>query len=132
VTEPRWVSLQIVKVIHLRQLATFGGLGGIRDEGALISAMMRPQNKLAYEPEGCSIPSLAAAYAFGIGMNHPFIDGNKRTAFMTMFTFLRLNGFRVVASEVNAAQMFLSLASGELTEPKLATRIEQHITPVVE
>src|SRR4051812_37226669 len=89
-TEPRWLSLEEVVVAHERQLARFGGPAGIRDEGALESALMRPVNRWRYE--GSALPELAAASAFGLARNHAFVDGNKRVAFIALTLFLRLNG----------------------------------------
>ena len=88
-SEPRWVTVSQAFRIHGEQLALFGGPAGIRDEGALDSAIDRPRNKYLYEQP--DLASLAAAYAFGIAKNHPFVDGNKRTAFAVLMTFLRKN-----------------------------------------
>jgi len=90
----------------------------------LESALARPQQKRTYE-EGIDVADLAAAYGFGIAKNHPFIDGNKRTAFMALYTFLRLNGVRLVATEPEAVTVMLGVASGELGEPELAAWCRQ-------
>lgn len=116
--EPVWVLKAAVLAFHLRQLAEHGGGEGVRDEGLLDSALGRPLNKFSYEEP--DIFMLAAAYAYGIATNHPFVDGNKRTAYVTALTFLRLNGFRVTASQTDKYDTFIKLASGELEEEALA------------
>lgn len=113
-----WVSAEIVGVIHEQQISHFGGASGLRDEGMLLSALARPANLVAYgEPDAAA---LAAAYAFGIARNHPFVDGNKRTALVTAAVFLLENGHELVASEVDAVITILALAAGELSEEALA------------
>ncbi len=92
-----WISDEVVVAIHRRQLAEHGGLQGIRDEGLLQSALHRPKNLLAYSESPPDMASLAAAYAYGIVKNHPFMDGNKRTAYVVMRTFLKLNGYDIQA-----------------------------------
>jgi death-on-curing protein len=126
--EPVWVRNDVVGQIHGYQIAQFGGRPGIRDEGMLESALARPHNLWLYER--VSITRLAAAHAFGIAMNHPFIDGNKRTAFVVSVLFLELNGFPFNAEEVDAASMFVSLAAGELDEAELSDWFEQWAAPV--
>jgi death on curing protein len=104
--------------IHAEQIAEHGGLEGTRDQGLFESAMARPENLAAYgEPGVCD---LAAAYAFGLARNHPFADGNKRTAFVVSATFLILNGRDLTATEIDVVEIFLKLAAGELTEAELA------------
>lgn len=117
--EPIWVMKVAVLAFHLRQLTEHGGGEGVRDEGLLDSALDRPQNKFAYEEP--DLFTLAAAYAYGIATNHPFVDGNKRTAYVTALTFLRLNGYRVEASQTEKYDTFIKLAAGELSEDELAT-----------
>lgn len=117
-TEPVWVMKQAVLAFHNRQLAEHGGGEGVRDEGLLDSALARPQNKFAYEDPDLFM--LAAAYAYGIATNHPFVDGNKRTAYVAALTFLRLNGFRVEADQTEKYQTFVKLAAGEIGEAELA------------
>ncbi len=108
----------MVLAMHLRQLAEHGGGQGIRDEGLLDSALQRPANKLAYgSPD---LPELAAAYAYGIARNHPFIDGNKRTALVASFTFLYVNGLRMTTTQEQNARQFLALAEGSVREEELA------------
>ena len=112
--EPEWVLRETVLTLHEQSLAQFGGLAGIRDEGLLDSALGRPQNLFAYGKP--TLFALAASYAFGLAKNHPFIDGNKRTAFVTAVLFLELNGLRFSAEEADAAVRTLALAAGEMTE----------------
>lgn len=116
--EPVWVLKSVVLALHLRQLTEHGGGEGVRDEGLLDSALDRPRNKFAYENP--DLFTLAAAYAYGIATNHPFVDGNKRTAYVTALTFLRLNGFRVDASQTDKYDTFIRLAAGEIGENELA------------
>jgi death on curing protein len=113
-----WLTQELVSAFHMRQLAEHGGGAGLRDSGLLDSALQRPQNKMMYgEPD---IATLAAAYAYGIARNHPFIDGNKRTALVASFSFLYLNGYKVTTSQAENVTVFLSLASGTLSEDELA------------
>ena len=117
-----WLDRRDVEAFHAIQIAEFGGLAGLRDAGALESAIGRPQNLAAYgEP---SVFDLAAAYAFGIARNHPFVDGNKRTALVASFTFLEINGWEVDAAETDAVLVFLDLASGKISQESLSTWIE--------
>ena len=116
--EPRWLDLDEVLIIHERQLARFGGALGVRDRGALESALDRPKNRWAYE--GAATADLAAAYAFGLSRNHPFGDGNKRVAFVAMVAFLRLNGVAFRPPQENATIIMLDLAAGLVSEESLA------------
>ena len=122
--EPTWLTLDLVKVIHDRQLRLFGGPAGMRDEGALGSALGRPVNRWAYEE--ADLPALAAAYAFGIARNHPFVDGNKRTALLAFVTFLGLNGIDFVADEAEAVVIIRDLAAGEVDEAGLTRWIRDN------
>jgi len=123
VSEPIWLRLEAILAAHDDQLAEHGGGVGIRNQGLLESALARPLNLHAYgEP---SLPKLAAAYAFGIARNHPFVDGNKRTALVAAETFLGLNGVDLTATDLECVEVFLSLAAGETTEEALADWIEQ-------
>jgi death-on-curing protein len=113
-----WVDLEVAIAAHAEQLAEHGGGEGVRDPGALASAMARPQNLAAYgEPDAAA---LAAAYAFGIARNHPFVDGNKRTAAVVSVSFLFLNGCSFTATPAEVVVAFLALAAGELTEDEMA------------
>ena len=117
-TEPNWLDRHEVLVLHKMLVAEFGGADGVRDEGLLDSALHRPRNRHVYGE--VNIPALATAYAFGIARNHPFVDGNKRTAFMAMALFLETNGYAFTASEVDATTTILALAAGEVEENALA------------
>lgn len=123
--EPRWLSQQAALAVHDRQLAEHGGPSGVRDAGALDSALARPINRWSYgEDDPCS---LAAACAFGIARNHPFVDGNKRTAWVAARLFLRMNGHALVFSEQDAIRTVLALAGGELSEDELAGWLREHL-----
>ena len=122
--EPEWVTLPIVVAIHDEQLAVHGGSSGLRDHALLESALGRPLNKWSYEQ--AELPELAAAYAYGLARNHPFVDGNKRTALLTLYTFLGLNGVDFVVPEADAAAIILSLAAGEVSEESLARWIRDN------
>jgi death-on-curing protein len=124
VTEPRWLTVVMVTAIHDEQLAIHGGPAGTRDAGMLDSALDRPRNKFAYE--NAELPDLAAAYAFGIARNHPFVDGNKRTALLALYTFLGINDVDFVVPEAEAAAMILALAAGEVSEESLARWIRDN------
>ena len=116
-TEPFWLSRQMIVAIHDEQLAVHGGASGLRDDGMLESALDRPKNKWA--SEGAALAELAAAYAFGIARNHPFVDGNKRTSLLALYTFLGVNDVDFDVPEAEAAAMILALAAGEVSEESL-------------
>jgi death-on-curing protein len=123
--EPHWLDEQVVIAVHDRQLAEHGGPSGLRDAGALASALARPVNQWHY---GADDPcALAAAYAFGIARNHPFTDGNKRTAWVAARLFLRLNGHALRFLEREAVATILALAGGELSEDELADWLRGHV-----
>jgi death-on-curing protein len=126
VKEPRWINELSVLLLHAESLAEYGGMEGLRDEGMLQSALARPRNLFGYE-ETADIAVLAAAYATGITRNHPFVDGNKRAAFLSIGLFLEKNGFELEASKVNATEMILALAAGELDEKALTVWIHDHM-----
>lgn len=121
-----WVQESVVLAIHEFQLAEHGGIPGIRDEGLLASALARPCNLDAYG-EDDDATALAAAYAFGVARNHPFLDGNKRAAFVVMELVLNLNGWILNADDADCILTMLSVASGELGEKALATWLRRHI-----
>jgi len=123
--QPYWISRRALLYLHSASLATFGGSTGIRDEGLLDSALAGPQNRFLYVPES-DLPELAASYAFGIAKNHPFIDGNKRSAFHAVGLFLSINGFELVADQLDAIQTVMSLAAGGLTEEQFAAWIRKN------
>ncbi|GAC1621945.1 MAG: type II toxin-antitoxin system death-on-curing family toxin [Candidatus Acidiferrum sp.] len=120
--EPRWVNREALLYLHTESLARFGGLDGIRDNNLLGSALARPRNRFLYEPQS-DIASLAAAYGFGLTSNHAFHDGNKRTGFQAVGLFLLINGYNLVATQVDAVQVMLRMAAGRLTEEEFATWI---------
>ena len=117
-SEPDWLEVQLLLTIHDRQLAEHGGLSGVRDEGALESAAMRPVNQWAYGEDDCC--QLAASLAFGIARNHPFSDGNKRTAWVAGRLFLAMNGCELTFAQEDAIAAVLALAAGELGEDEFA------------
>jgi death-on-curing protein len=116
-----WILKETVLSIHESQVLEHGGLYGIREMSLLESALARPRNLHEYSEDTVSIPQLAASYAFGISSNHPFIDGNKRVALVTSYIFLHLNGFGVIASEIDSVTIFLKLAANQISEEELAT-----------
>ena len=120
-----WVALDVASAAHAEQLAEHGGAAGVRDPGALESAMSRPLN-LALYGAPC-IAELAAAYAFGIARNHPFVDGNKRTAAVVCETFLALNRYDLIASDAELVVAFIDLAAGQLSEAELTDWLREHI-----
>lgn len=126
---PVWILEDVVLAIHRRQLAEHGGSGGIRDPGLLDSALARPKNLIAYaDPEDePDLAILAASYAWGLVRNHPFVDGNKRTAYVVCRTFLKLNGWDFEASPEEKYLTFLQLAEGRLSEQELASWIRDHL-----
>ena len=117
--EPKWLKHNAVSHVHNLLLAEHGGPGGTRDDSLLKSALDRPKNKFGYEAE-CTLHDLAAAYTFGIARNHPFVDGNKRTAFVCGALFLELNGFTVTASEPDTVVTMEAVAAGTIDELQLA------------
>ena len=120
-----WVTNEVASAAHREQLAEHGGGDGVRDAALFESAMMRPQNLAAYgEPD---LAALAASYAFGIARNHPFVDGNKRTAAVVAETFVLLNGHVLTANNGELAVTILALAAGELSEDELAQWFREHL-----
>jgi death-on-curing protein len=117
-TEPRWLTRRMIESFHDDQLRTHLGLPGIRDENLLESALARPQQKWHYGER--DLTALAAAYGFGLASNHPFVDGNKRAAFVALATFLRINGLRLRTPEEDVVREILALAAGERSETELA------------
>lgn len=127
--EPTWIRLDVVLAMHEEALMLHGGPEGVRDLGLLESALARPNNLFVYSEEPPSLARLAAAYAKGIVANHPFVDGNKRTAFTVSLTFLRLNGLDVTASKEDRVLTFWNLAGGSLSEDQLAQWSERNTAP---
>lgn len=120
-----WVEVAVAVAAHEEQLAEHGGAAGVRDFSMLESAMARPLNLIAYEQP--DIADLAASYAFGIARNHPFADGNKRTAAVVSETFLMLNGHALDCSDVELVSTFLALAAGDLSVEQLAAWFRRYI-----
>jgi death on curing protein len=127
--EPLWMELSDAVVAHDLELAAHGGSTGIRDAGLLESALARPRNIWAYAESPPALTTLAAAYAFGISSNHPFVDGNKRTALLVSFAFLDVNGWEVTATQEDAYLTILGLAAGEVSEDQLAAWFEHNTAP---
>jgi death-on-curing protein len=125
--EPIWISENLALAIHERQLARHGGMAGVRDRGLLQSALARPKHILAYSPASSGLAELSAAYGFGIAKNHPFIDGNKRTAAVVVELFLELNGASLIADDKSMYQAIMEVADGSLTEEHFAQWIRRHI-----
>lgn len=123
-SEPFWLTKQIVIAIHDEQLTIYGGAAGLRDEGMLDLALDRPLNKWSYEK--AELSDLAAAYAFGIAKNDPFVDGNKRTSLLALYTFLGVNDVDFIVPEAEAAAIILALAAGEVSEESLARWIRDN------
>lgn len=126
--EPVWVREDVVRAIHSRQLSEHGGRAGVRDEGLLTSTLARPRNLHSYSDEVPDLAVLAAAYAAGLTRNHPFVDGNKPTAFVVLRLFLRLNGRDTTASKEDKYQTFFRSVAGELSEQDLVDWIRKHLT----
>ncbi|MEI9963714.1 MAG: type II toxin-antitoxin system death-on-curing family toxin [Caulobacteraceae bacterium] len=124
--EPRWIEIEAVIALHDRSLALHGGAEGIRDRGLLESALARPLNRFSYEGVD-DLAELAATYAAAVSANHPFADGNKRAAFLCLTLFLRLNGRRLTASQVDATRTILALAAGELSIEALAAWVRANL-----
>lgn len=127
--EPIWVLRETVLALQIHSLSLFGGLEGIRDETLLDSALQRPVNLQEYG-QSTTFCELAAAYAFGLVKNHPFLDGNKRIAFLTATVFLEANGLRFNGSEADAVLNTLALAASELSEAGFAAWLEANSSPI--
>ncbi|MBU8544503.1 MULTISPECIES: type II toxin-antitoxin system death-on-curing family toxin [Roseomonadaceae] len=125
--EITWITIDVALAIHEEQISEHGGGEGLRDRGLLESALARPLNLAAYE--AADLPALAAALGCGIARNHPFIDGNKRTAFVAVETFLGLNGFDLTADDANCVLTMLSVATGEMSEGDFAIWLRAHTEP---
>ena len=125
-TEPRWITRRMIDAAHDDLVYTFGGITGIRDETALESALARPQQKFFYE-EDASFATLCAAYGFGIAKNHPYNDGNKRSAYMAMRAFARFNGCDIKATEAEVVEIMIAVAASHVDEDGLARWLEEHV-----
>jgi death-on-curing protein len=124
----RWIKREALLRLHAMSVVQFGGLAGLRDEGLLDSALSRPEQLANYATP--DMADIAAAYAFGLAKDHPFVDGNKRSAFLALGLSLRLNGYRLTASQPEATQTILMLAGADLSEEALATWVRGQITRV--
>lgn len=124
----RWISKKTLCLLHDVSIVEHGGMAGLRDEGLLESALMRPVNLRDYEGV-TDVPRLAAAYAFGLAKNHPFNDGNKRAAFLAMALFVEKNGLTLVADQVAAYDATIGLAAGDVSEDALADWIRANVRP---
>jgi death-on-curing protein len=124
----RWLDLRLAQALHAEQLAEHGGAAGIRDAGLLTSALSRPQNLASYgNPD---VADLAAAHAWGIARNHPFVDGNKRVALILCETFLIINGYELDADDVSLTMAFVELAAGTMDETALAEWLRARVRRV--
>ena len=121
---PRWLPRAAVLALHAESISRFGGSAGIRDEGLLDSALARAPNLLAYGTP--TVHELASAYGFGIAKNHPFVDGNKRAAFLASAVFLEMNGYQLIASELEVVLTFTELAAGNVSEAQLAAWLKKN------
>ena len=124
-TEPVWVNRQALEILHDESIARDGGVAGLRDNGLLESALARPRNAFHYGTD--DICSLASLYAGGIAQNHPFVDGNKRAAFLACVIFIEMNGFRFVAGEADAALKVFALAGGDIDETHFADWLRENV-----
>jgi death-on-curing protein len=122
-----WLDRRVMLAVHEEQLAEHGGASGIRDEGLFDSALSRPLNLAAYGAP--DVAALAAAYGFGLARNPPFVDGNKRTAFVAVELFLWLNGQQLLADDASCVLTMLALAAGDLSEDALADWLRAHLQP---
>jgi len=125
-TEPTWVEKEALLLLHTKSLARFGGVESLRDEGLLDSALARPRNAFHYD-DLRDIAGLAASYAFGLAKNHPFVDGNKRMAFMAVGLFLGANSWELTAEPVEAIRAVQALAGGEIGEGEFAAWLKLNI-----
>jgi death-on-curing protein len=123
----RWVDRRALELLHDESLAEHGGASGLRDEGLLESALARPLNLAAYGAP--DIADLAAAYGVGVAKNHPFVDGNKRAAFLAVGMFLALNGRRLQAAQGEATLTMLAVAAGQMDEATFARWLRAHSAP---
>jgi death-on-curing protein len=124
--EPEWINRRALVLLHREGLAEHGGQAGVLDEGLLESALARPRQVWSYETES-DLARLPAAYGVGLVRNHPFVDGNKRAAFLAVGLFLGLNGFQLVADQVDATRTVIELAAGEIGEQGFAAWIRTHM-----
>lgn len=124
-SEPLWLDLEALLVLHAEQLAEHGGAEGVRDQGLLESALARPRNAFAYGER--DLIALGALYAAGVVRNHPFVDGNKRAGFLAAYAFLFVNGLEIEASEGEVVVQCLALAAGEIGEDEFAAWLRENV-----
>ena len=124
--EPEWVLKEVVQSFHAQQLIEHGGGHGLRDESMLESALSKPQQMWNYKEPKPDIPTLAAVYAFGLAKNHPYVDGNKRTAAIACEVFLLLNGYEFTVGETEKYPQYLALASGDHTQESFTAWLVAH------
>lgn len=129
--EPEWLETATVRLFHKRQLAEHGGMEGLRDENMLLSALAKPQQLWCYGSPPPDICALASAYAYGLAKNHPFLDGNKRTAAIACETFLILNGSGFTIGEEEKYPVYLALAAGEISEEDFAEWLRANSCPLL-
>jgi death-on-curing protein len=123
--QPHWLTAFIVERVHEAQIREHGGEHGVRDKPLLQSALHRPKNTFAYNPDA-TLTDLAADYAFGIARNHPFVDGNKRTAFLAAYIFLELNELTIAADEPEVVAVVIALSSGDISRDAFAQWLKEH------
>jgi death-on-curing protein len=124
--EPRFVDRRAVILLHSESLSEHGGSGGVRDEALLDSALARQLNRFLYDAKA-DLAQLAAAYGFGLAHNHPFVDGNKRVAFVVAGLFLLLNGYTLVSDRMDEIQTMFNLAAGKISEDEFADWLRKHL-----
>lgn len=129
---PRWIREDALRNAHQKQLAIHGGADGVRDINLLRSALARPQSLYAYGEPAPDLAALAAAYAFGLAKNHPFMDGNKRVSLLAADGFLQINGWQINASQTEVYDAFYTTAAGSTSEEEIAQWIRGHLVPLVE
>ncbi len=127
-SEPVWIAEQMALDIHDRQLAIHGGLAGVRDAGLLASALARPRHLLAFSPTPPDIARMATAYAFGIAKNHPFVDGNKRTAVVVMESFIEFNNQKLTADNQALYLKMIQLVEGSISEEDFADWLRENVS----
>lgn len=126
--EPLWLERPLVEAVHADQIRQFGGSLGLRDEGLLESALSRPRNRWSYEPQS-DLPALAASYGHGLANNRPFVDGNKRIAFLAMEIFVGLNDLTIDGSNPEVIELMLAVADRRCDEEQLALWLREHTIP---
>ena len=129
--EPNWLSRQFLDAAHHDQLQQHGGLPGVRNENALESALARPRNRWNYDPQ-TSLLELAVSYCYGLATSHGYSDGNKRIAFVAMYTFLGINDLEITASQVEVVRMMLAVAAGKLGEEEIVQWLELYTEPCLD